>query len=188
MDLLKYIVVFMLLTSCYTTRKHTEHLAIKHKARLEKVSRDSIATTLVNRSINDRFTLSLKTNDKKVDSIIRKKLAGFVGEKTSGKNSYKASFDAKKLALDIAAKIGQTREKTTTVKTKDSSRTNTEHAVIKTAKTVIRRIPWWFYLLFGVWFFPTISEKLSFYTQAIQKFLVYIKNKKNDNNHPHNVE
>ena len=153
------ILTLVIFTSCASTKKST-YKSDKTHTEFSEVNRDSTNVKEISKAINDNVSVSLRTNNKVVDSIIKQRLKGFVSSKTSGSNSYSAKFDYDKMVLDIASIIGETENNTTNT-TLD---TKTEKTVSETTdeyiKEVKKRIPFWIYIVAVIWFLPNILEKI----------------------------
>tara|TARA_R110000782_G_scaffold133638_1_gene225996 strand:- start:664 stop:1191 length:528 start_codon:yes stop_codon:yes gene_type:complete len=153
------ILTLVIFTSCGSTKKSI-FKSDKTQTEFKEVNRDSTNVKEISKAINDNVSVSLRTNNKVVDSIIKQRLKGFVSRKTSGSNSYSAKFDYDKMVLDIASIIGETENNTTNT-TLDSK---TEKTVSETTdeyiKEVKKRIPFWIYIVAIIWFLPNILDKI----------------------------
>lgn len=154
------LILFILLTfsSCLGTKKTTERNKELVKTEISNSVKDSVSIKEVSKAINDNVAVSLRTNNKVVDSIIKERLKGFVSRKTSGSNSYSAKFDYDRMVLDIASIIGETSSNTTNT----SLNTKTQKTVSETTdeyiKEIKNRIPWWIYVVALIYFLPKLIE------------------------------
>lgn len=113
------------------------------------IEKDSIYKEVKTLPIKDSVFISLKTNSKIVDSIVRLKLQHFYTTKTSGANSYSASFDTLKKGLKIITSIKGASD----IQTNSTKKTAKSNQVLilkkETAKTVKSvGIGWRWFLFF----------------------------------------
>lgn len=143
-------------TSCRsvkTTSEKNKTTAIVEKLEVKK---DSTNITKISEEIKENVSLSLRTNNKVVDSIIKQRLKGFATTKTSGGNSYAAKFDYDKMVLDISAVVAESINETSTTDTsKESEKSFTEQTDEYFSKK-ISAIPFWIYILVALYFLPKI--------------------------------
>jgi hypothetical protein len=146
---LVYSLALLLCTACASTKTK-----LKKTTDIQRDSvffkRDSIQIKTINKSIHDVIFLPLETGDKKVDSVISKKLNHFKTYKKSGDNSYKITYNKTNKGFEITSKIGATEN--TLVQRKDSIKSSKKHSVtIENTKVIIKyRIPGWFLMVFGI--------------------------------------
>ncbi|MBS9775011.1 MAG: hypothetical protein KGV59_07660 [Tenacibaculum sp.] len=166
----KIIMLFtvILLVSCIGQKK-----VIKQNHELKTTTETVLkkdSSKVVDRSlaIKDNMLLSLKTNDKKIDSLIRQRLKGFSTEKTSGKNHYTAKFDYDRLALSIASVIGETKSVVTDKNIEKDTKQETEEQNTEYFFKKITTIPWWLWGLISFWLLPQIIERLKFFLSPIK--------------------
>ncbi len=172
---LKILFLLVLLTSCVGQKKV---LKSNHdKETVEKIIVKKDSAKLIDRSlaINDRFLLSLKTNNKSIDSVIRTRLKDFSASKKSGKNFYTAKFDYDKLALSIIAKMDETKTIQTEKNTekdikKDTKQTDSDYFYNK-----IKVVPWWLWALVAFWLLPQIVDRLRMFLTPISYISKKIK-------------
>lgn len=162
--------VLVLLTSCVGQKKVVKKAQSKETVKQVFVKKDSVKTIDRNLAINDKILLSLKTNDKKIDSIIRLRLKGFETQKISGKNYYKATFDYEKLALSIATVLGET--KNTNIKKNTESKADTTNTSTDTEYFYkkIKVVPWWLWVFLAVVFLPQIISRLELIINPLKAF------------------
>ncbi|MFL0077023.1 hypothetical protein V3A08_07490 [Tenacibaculum maritimum] len=112
------------------------------------IKSDSIKITTINKSIDDLIFLPVETGNKKIDSVITKRLNNFKTYKKSGNNSYKITFNKLSKGFEISSKIGQSEN--TLVKKIDSLKKIKSKIIIKKKDVeIIRyRIPSWLLLIF----------------------------------------
>ena len=144
--------------SCLGTKKTTEtNTSIKEKEKVE-INNDSTNVKEVNRSIDDEFLFSLRTNDSITNEAIRKALKDFQQEKRSGSNSSSIRFDYEKLGLVLKNSIGETQDiSIETNKEKDTEK-SVEEETKEYMKKVMQVIPWWLYVIAFVVFLPAIIK------------------------------
>ena len=139
--------------SCRSVKTVSETNKETKTTEKKEIKKDSVNLTSVNKAIKDNISVSLRTNNKVVDSIIKQRLKGFISKKTSGSNSYEASFDYDKMVLDIATLIGETKDTNTETNTEQTTEKTFEEKTDEYISKKIRAIPWWFYALVIFWFF-----------------------------------
>lgn len=159
----KYIIIISFFLFCSCASKKT-HFLKNEKTISEAVTtkKDSIKTKEVSRKIEDNFSVSLRTNNKLVDSILKERLKGFVSKKTSGTNSYSAKFNYDKMVLDIATLVGETQNTNTETSTDILSEKTISETTDEYIKEVKKRIPFWVYIIAIIYFLPSIIEKIQF--------------------------
>lgn len=157
-----------LLTGCVGQKKVVKEA---HKVEREKeivVKKDS--SKIVDRSlaIKDKILLSLKTNDKKIDSLVRLRLKGFSTQKRSGKNYYTAKFDYEKLALIIAAVIEETKSINTEKNTEKNTKQDTKQSDYEYFYSKIKVVPWWIWTVIAFWLLPQIIDRVRFFVNPFR--------------------
>lgn len=130
--LLVLILSLLVFFSC-AAKKKTVIKELKTEKTEVKTERDSVVIITNTAAIKDTFLVSLKTNDKKIDSVVGLKFKSFYMSKRSGKNSFSASYDTIKKALQITAVLnGNTSiNKTTELRTSEKKEKNTKRDEIR---------------------------------------------------------
>ncbi len=142
-----------------------------HSIETEKettVKKDSLKVVDRSLAINDKILLSLKTNDKKIDGLIRLRLKGFNTQKTSGKNRYSAKFDYDKLAFSIATIIGETKSTNVETKNERNTKEDTKQSDYEYFYTRIKVVPWWLWGLIAFWLLPQIIDRIRFFVNPFK--------------------
>ncbi len=142
-----------------------------HSIETEKETTVKIdSSKVVDRSlaINDKILLSLKTNDKKIDSLIRLRLKGFATQKRSGKNRYSAKFDYDKLALSIASVIGETKSVNTEKNTEKDTKEDTKQSDYEYFYTRIKVVPWWLWGIISFFLLPKIIDNILYFVSPFK--------------------
>lgn len=164
------LILSFLMVSCVGQKKVSTQKQTEKQTNKVLVRKDSVKIIDRSLAINDKISLSLKTNDKKIDSIIRLRLKNFYTSKTSGNNRYTAKFDYEKLALEIAAVLNETVsknvEKNTEKKTDKNTKVTTEEYLYRKLKVV----PWWFWVVLAVVFLPQILSRLELIINPLKAF------------------
>lgn len=160
----------LFLVGCAGQKKIVKTTHTKSEIKNSITKKDSSKVVEKSLAINDKMLLSLKTNDKKLDSILRLRLKGFSTTKKSGKNYYSAKFDYEQLALIIASVIGETKDEkiNTTKNTENTEKVKEEGAEYFYKK--IKVIPWWFWLVFAFIFLPQIISRIQLIVNPLTTF------------------
>ncbi len=149
------IVIFCLISACVTKRKQVE--VFKQNQDSVVLAKVSERIKTVNKPIDDKVFLSVpKTNNKEVDSLVKKLFTNFKTSKTSGTNSYGIAYDNQKNGFEIKAKMGETNSEVT--KEKEKQKSSNKSVLQETRVTVRYRTPLKVYLF---WFLSLIGFYLS---------------------------
>ena len=156
---MKYLIILLVslfFVSCLGTKKTTETTTEVKENKITEVKTDSSNVEKINRSIDDEFLLSVRTNDSITNESIRQALKGFQQNKQSGSNSSSVRFDYEKLAFILKNSIGETKD-TNTNTNKEEKIENTKETVMKEyIKKVMQVLPWWAYVIAFIVFLPSI--------------------------------
>lgn len=164
------------LASCRSVKRVTEKSSASKAVEKTETVKDSTNVTKISEAISDDVAVSLRTNNKQLDSIIKERLKGFSTSKQSGNNSYSASFDYDKMALIVKGIVGASIESNTAT----NNDTKTEKSF--TAQTdeyfseKIKRIPIWVYILIGLYFLPKILAGVTAVINPVQSIIVKAAN------------
>lgn len=180
-----YIILIALCTSCLGTKKVVENTTAKKEMQKKEVKKDSSNVVEKNQEISDQISLSLRTNNKKVDSIIRQRLKGFNSSKKSGSNRYNAVFDYEKMALNIAAVIGATQNQTITTDSNTNTEKSFEERTNEYIKKRITTMPWYLWVVIYFFFLDgkIVGILANFIPQLKGATSILSLFKKNDNKH-----
>ena len=166
----KTILTFLLaLTLCSCRSVKTLTKANKQTTTTAKTEfkKDSINTTVINKSIDDALTIPVtksNTNNKLKDSIINAKVDEILSKlntsKKSGNNSYKLYYNLEERFVKLQASIGETKDRSTDTKTEETTEKTFEEKTDQYIIKKIRSTPWWVYTLVVLWFFPQILQRI----------------------------
>lgn len=143
----------------------------------KETTKDSVNVTKISEKIDEKVSLSLRTNNKVVDSIIRTRLKGFVTSKQSGGNSYAAKFDYDKMVLEIKAAVAESVNTQTDVVTDTTSEKSFTEQTDEYFSKKIRSIPIWVYILLGLYFLPKILAGVHALINPVQGLISRFRNK-----------
>ncbi|RZJ33713.1 MAG: hypothetical protein EOO51_12540 [Flavobacterium sp.] len=157
----------LILCSCLGTKSASE----KSSSIVEKESNvkttDSAVDARINKAIADAFKLMVpasKTSDeafnKAVNSAVDEILEKLNVNKQSGDNSYSLMYDRIKRELIFQAKIAETSNKNSVVKTTEKHEKSFSQNVDEYLSKKANSIPWWFWLIAAVWFLPQIVSRM----------------------------
>jgi Fe2+ transport system protein B len=143
-------------TSCRSVKTSTEKS--KETTAVEKTDKasDSTNITKISEKIDETVSVSLRTNNKVVDSILRNRLKGFQTSKRSGGNSYAAKFNYDELSLEIDAIVAESMKELIASNTSTESEKSFSEKTDEYFSKKIRSIPIWVYILLGLYFLPKI--------------------------------
>ena len=174
--------VFLMLTSCLGTKQTTEKNSVSNTTENKQVDNTKQTDIATNRPIDDKFNIPIRSNDEAVNTAIRNAFRDFGYTKQSGTNSTQMSFDPDAMAFKIANYIGQTQDKSTVVKT-DNTSTKTSNTVKEDAfYKKIQVIPWYIYVAAAIFFLPNILKIISPAYAIIQKVISDLKTRHNTDN------
>jgi Fe2+ transport system protein B len=175
MKRISILIILALFCSCRSVKSVKEKTTDTKTTEKTDIRRDSSNIKEISKGINDNISLSLRTNNKVVDSILKSRLKGFMTSKKSGDNSYSAKFDYDNMILDIEAIIAQSsKEKITTdsdTKTEKSFEQTTDEYISKKIKS----IPIWVFILIGLYFLPKILAGVNSIINPIQTIITKIR-------------
>jgi hypothetical protein len=171
------LLLFISLTSCLGSKKTAE----KESITKEKESTSIIATgtevTKLNGEIKDRIIINVpETDNKDLLEMFDKAMRQLNTSKSSGSNSYNSKYDEDTRQLVIDFIVGQTEDKIKDTTTDTKTDSSFEQEVTENTKKVIKIIPWWIWLIAGIWFLPQILSRVQLLLNPIS---LLIKNKKN---------
>ena len=166
-----FILIFISLTSCLGVKKLVEKKSISNETEKTQVIKDSISDREINREINNEYTIPLKSTDSLVNNRIREALQNFQAGAKSGGNSTRIVFDEDALAFKIASIVGQTQNTNTSTNKDTKVEKSTEEVVVETSKKIIKRIPFWIWLVVGLWFLPQIVSRLQILINPLSNLL-----------------
>lgn len=135
--------IFALL-SCGSKKKIIENTSVEKELVLTK---DSVVFIEKSLPINDAVFISLKTGDKKTDSIVNLKFQNFQTSKISGNNNVTAVFDTQKKGLKIITKLAGSSDKKTTTNNTTNKNEKTVKNRVESQKSSGFGFNWW--LLFA---------------------------------------
>ncbi|MBE7671556.1 hypothetical protein [Tenacibaculum piscium] len=146
--ILLIITLFVVFSCAVKKTKTTSTSKIEVVKKTEKVVENK-QTKIKSLPINDTFFISLNTNDKKLDSIVKAKFKHFETSKKSGKNSYIAVFDTVKNGIKINTIIDSTANITSDKTIKEIVNNSSKSAIKKetSVKKYGIRWYWWLFLL-----------------------------------------
>jgi hypothetical protein len=156
-----FIIFLILFTSCLGTKKVTDKEAVTTKTEKTTTKTDSTSKVDTNLGINDRIVVNVpQANDENTTKLVDAILSQLNTSKSSGGNSYTSSYDkeTRKLVIDFIIASTQNKETRSAVKT-DTEQTF-EQTVTENTKKVVKMIPWWLWLIVGVWFLPQIINRV----------------------------
>lgn len=154
--------------SCRSVKRTAEKTTTTSAVEKTDTKTDSVNVTKISEEIDEKVSLSLRTNNKVVDSILRTRLKGFETAKKSGGNSFAARFDYDKIALIVDAAVAESiNTKTDVVKDTTSEKSFTEQTDEYISKK-IRSIPIWVYIVLGLYFLPNIIAKVQGIINPVQ--------------------
>jgi hypothetical protein len=173
------ILIALILSSCGIAKKVTKE-STSNVTKTEKVekTKDSTSVTEISRGINENISLSLRTNNKVVDSILKSRLKGFTSSKKSGGNSYSAKFDEEGMMLNIEALIEQSINERKSTNKDTKSEVNFTSEIDSYFSQKIDKIPWWFWAIVVLYFLPKILNGINTITNPVLTILKSIKNVK----------
>jgi hypothetical protein len=164
--------------SCRSVKTVSETNKETKTTEKKEIKKDSVNTTVINKPINDVFTIPVvksNTNNKAKDSIINAKVDEILSKlnttKKSGNNSYKLYYDLDKRFVELQALIGETKDTNTETNTEQTTEKTFEEKTDEYISKKIRSIPWWFYALVIFWFFPQILARVQTVINPISSFL-----------------
>lgn len=166
------LIILVSVLSCVGQKKIAKESHKIEKKKEIAFTKDSSKVIDRSLAINDKILLSLKTNDKKIDSIIRLRLNGFETQKKSGKNYYKAKFDYNKLALSIASIIGETKSTIVEKNTEKNTKEDTKQSYSEYLYEKVKVMPWWFWGIIAFWLLPQIIDRIKFFANPFKKVLL----------------
>lgn len=171
MKILYIILIAFLLVGCLGQKKVVEKNHDVKQTEITTVKKDSSNVVETNKEIVDELKVSLKTNNKQVDSIIRERLKGFKTSKISGSNSYKAEFDYDELALSMYALVGETQNQTTATTTNTDIEKTFEERTDEYIFKKVTAIPWWLIAIAVFWFAPQIISRVQMIVNPLSAFI-----------------
>jgi hypothetical protein len=181
--ILSIILMAAMLSSCGSLKRVTKSdvkTTTKETEKTEKVS-DSSRIVEISRGIKDNVSLSLRTNNKIVDSIIKSRLKDFSAGKTSGSNSYSAFFDYDKMSLDLESIIGETKNEEISTNKDEKTETSFTSEMDSYFTDKMTKIPFWIWIAIGLYFLPKILAGVSAIINPVGSVLSKISNLKNKN-------
>lgn len=165
------LIIAFFLIGCLGQKKVAEKTTNTKQTQVTTVTKDSSKVVEKNKEIVDELKVSLKTNNKQVDSIIRERLRGFKTSKVSGSNKYKAQFDYEELALNIHALIGETQNQTTTTSNNTDTEKTFEQRTDEYIYKKITSIPWYLWVAVAFWFAPQIISRIQMIVNPLSVFI-----------------
>lgn len=173
---MKKVIIFFifLLFSCSTFKSVSKKEAETFKeSKLKEIS-DSINTSYINKSIEDKTHLKVtksKTKDSVFNAAVNEKvdeiLKGIDISKKSGENSYRVWYDLNEKKIKVHVKVGET--KSTEVSKTDFK--NLEKTSIEKIKEEWKKIkiPLWVYLIVVFLFRRQVFSIIGFFFPSIKK-------------------
>lgn len=145
--------IFIVLVSIFTLLScaSKKKIIITEKATIETVQtvkKDSVLIIEKSLPIKDTLLISLRTNNKKIDSLLNNKLQDFKASKNSGTNKFTVSYDKGKKAIKITASVKGSSNKSLSKNTETTS----EKTVNKSQKKEVKikksiGFNWWWILI-----------------------------------------
>ena len=182
MKRLVLILVLVTLTSCLGSKKISEKSSVTTQT--TEIKKDSTAKETINKVIKDEATFKVAESntgdagfDIRVNDAVANILRNINFQKTSGDNSYSVYYDEKLKELKAQIEVGETSNKE--VVTNSTSEKSFDQKTDEYLSKKITAIPWWVWLIVGIWFLPQILAKINPIINLVKKHI--IKQNKNIN-------
>lgn len=166
----------ILFNSCLGSKKLSEASEETKSEIVENTSRDSVNVKEISKEINDELSLSLRTNNKVVDSIVANRLKGLNLNKTSGGNSYQAKFDYEGMALILKAVVGETQNQSVQVESESEKETTMETRIDNYIKEKITAMPWYLWAGIILLFLPNLIKIVMTIVNPVMGLVQVVKN------------
>ncbi len=175
----RILIVFLavLLNGCLGTKKVTESTQKTQENKQTEVKKDSASVIETNQGIKDRITINVPETDngaleKSLDAILRQ----LNTSKSSGSNSYVSRYDEETRQLVIDFIIAQTQNKETVKSEEKTTEESKSEYVEDRIFKKVSKIPWWVYLVIGIWFLPQIITRINMLINPVGSLINRIKN------------
>lgn len=163
--------IILILGSCRTVKTVSDKSKVSESVETKETKKDSTNITKISEQIKENVSLSLRTNNKVVDSIIRQRLKGFQSSKKSGGNSYSAKFNYDKMVLDIKAEVAESISSNLTTNSEATSTKTFEEKTDEYFSKKISRMPFYVWILLGLYFLPKILAGITAIINPVQTLI-----------------
>lgn len=159
----KTILLVLVLTTigCAGTKTSSEKNSVTKESDKTEINNDKKSETNVNKAIDDRFNINVKTDNEAVNEAIKKAFRDFGYNKQSGSNSTQMTFDPDLMAFKIANYIGQTQDKSESSVSDTKIEKSFEEKTDEYFSKKISQMPWWLWLIAAIYFLPKLIECVS---------------------------
>ena len=175
MKRLVLILVLVTLTSCLGSKKISEKSSVTTQT--TEIKKDSTAKETINKVIKDEATFKVAESntgdagfDIRVNDAVANILRNINFQKTSGDNSYSVYYDEKLKELKAQIEVGETSNKE--VVTNSTSEKSFDQKTDEYLSKKITAIPWWVWLIVGIWFLPQILAKINPIINLVKKHII----------------
>ena len=155
-------------TSCLGVKKSLEEKSNTRETEKVETIKDSSSSVETNKAIEDRVIINVpKSDNKEVTVMFERLMQQLNTSKSSGTNSYNMRYDAETRQLLLDFMVGQTQNKELATNSDVKTESTFEEMVETNTKKVVRMIPWWIWLVLGIWFLPQIITRVAMITNPL---------------------
>ena len=169
MKYLTLLLTALLVIGCMGTKSISDKSIVTKSTENTDVKHDTQKETQINKGIDARQGISLKTGDSLVNARIREALRNFNYSNKSGSNSTDVKFDEASMALLIANIVGETKDtKETDTKSTTIEKTFEEQTDEYLNKKIVA-MPWWIWVIGALFLLPKVIEIFGLITSPFKK-------------------
>lgn len=166
------ILILVLLSSCLGTKKTVENKNDKTSVEKSENTSSTKTETETSKPITDQIIINVPESDNvEVMQMFEKLLRNLNTSKTSGSNSYSLRFDEELRQLVADIQIAQTKNEKVSELNSSVSEKSFDQTVSETSVKVVKLIPWWVWVLFGVVALPNIINALKLLINPLKAFI-----------------
>ncbi|MGV3695490.1 hypothetical protein [Flavobacterium sp.] len=170
-----YILIAICFSSCLGTKEISKTDTNTKQSDKTEINNDKKSEVNTNQAIDDKFNIPVRSNDEAVNEAIRKAFRDFGYNKQSGSNSTNMTFDPDLMAFKIANYIGETQNKTDTSTSDTKIEKSFEQITDEYLSKKMKLIPWWVYVIVGLYFLPKIIEGVTAIVNPVSSLVVKLK-------------
>lgn len=174
MKYLLYILVCFSVIGCRSVKSTKTESLVSKELQKSEIKSDSVSKIQTNGAIKDEIITSVpqaNTDDAYINRLVNEQVAVILRsintQKSSGGNSYRLEFDELNRKIKAYFELAETRNETNTTNKSDTTENSFEQKTDSYIEKKISQIPFWVYLLVGLWFLPQIMQRIMFITNPI---------------------
>lgn len=174
--------IVLLLSGCRSVKSTQDTSSVTKQSEKKEVKSDSFSKIQTNGAIKDKIVTVVpksETNNARLDSLVDAKVDRILKmlntSKSSGGNNYRFEYDKLSRELRAYFELAETKNELMATNNSETTETSFEQKTDEYIKQKIKAIPFWIYIVIGLWFLPQIMQRVMFVVNPIAGVVSKIK-------------